>query len=245
MDIQRKMRTPTWNETCSMAPCNSTVHMSTPEFQSYPKIPRYSREIIITEKIDGSNGQIYILRNDSIRSNDSFLEFKESPLSLAGLFGEDYGIAPGYYNIFAGSRNRWVTTDNDNFGFASWVKENAVELLKLGEGRHFGEWWGKGIQRGYGLDTKKFSLFNVNRWNSYNKPDCCDVIPVLYKGPWTYMLEDSSSISAIDYAMYNLREAGSFAAPGYMNPEGIIIFHTAGNYLFKKTFMHDTSGKPE
>ena len=31
-----------------------------PEFQEFRKIPRLSREIIITEKIDGTNGLIYI-----------------------------------------------------------------------------------------------------------------------------------------------------------------------------------------
>ena len=31
-----------------------------PEFKEFKKIPRLSREIIITEKIDGTNGLIYI-----------------------------------------------------------------------------------------------------------------------------------------------------------------------------------------
>ena len=30
------------------------------EFIEFPKIPRLSREIVITEKIDGTNGVIYI-----------------------------------------------------------------------------------------------------------------------------------------------------------------------------------------
>ncbi len=31
---------------------------------------------------------------------------------------------------------------------------------------YFGEWWGSGVQRGYGLQKgdKRFSLFNVSRW---------------------------------------------------------------------------------
>ena len=32
----------------------------TPEFQEFKKIPRLSRDIIITEKLDGTNGVIYI-----------------------------------------------------------------------------------------------------------------------------------------------------------------------------------------
>lgn len=32
---------------------------------------------------------------------------------------------------------------------------------------------------------------------------------------------------------------GSVASLGFMNPEGIVIFHTAGNVAFKKTFGND------
>src|SRR5436305_1822690 len=65
--------------------------------------------------------------------------------------------------VMAGSRTRWITPENDNFGFAKWVEANKSELMKLGVGHHFGEWWGSGIQRGYGLTKgeKRFSLFNV------------------------------------------------------------------------------------
>lgn len=31
-----------------------------PEFVEFPKIARLSREIIVTEKIDGTNGVIYV-----------------------------------------------------------------------------------------------------------------------------------------------------------------------------------------
>ncbi|HLE80817.1 MAG TPA: RNA ligase family protein, partial [Dehalococcoidia bacterium] len=65
--------------------------------------------------------------------------------------------------VLAGSRNRWITPEADNFGFARWVKEHEEELRSLGPGRHYGEWWGSGIQRGYGLKEKRFSLFNVSR----------------------------------------------------------------------------------
>ena len=90
------------------------------EFEGFPKIARLSREAIITEKIDGTNAQIYI--------------------------GEDG-------QIIAGSRTRWITPDSDNFGFARWGEQHRVELAALGPGRHFGEWWGSGIQRGYGLEN--------------------------------------------------------------------------------------------
>lgn len=106
------------------------------EFQEFPKIARLSRDIIITEKIDGTNAQILITEDG---------------------------------DIFPGSRTKWITTKDDNHGFAKYVEGNKTELLKLGKGRHFGEWWGSGIGRGYGLQKgeKRFSLFNVGRWALY------------------------------------------------------------------------------
>lgn len=162
-------------------------------FQGFPKIPRIKKDMVITEKIDGTNAQILIT---------------------------DTG------EVFAGSRNRYLTVENDNFGFARWVKENENELLKLGEGRHFGEWWGLGINRGYGLKEKRFSLFNVGRWNNENKPKCCHIVPVLFEGEFnTFNYE-----SILD----TLGAWGSKAAPGFMNPEGIVIYHQG--YLYKRTF---------
>jgi hypothetical protein len=67
--------------------------------------------------------------------------------------------------VKAGSRTRWVTPAQDNYGFAAWVLEHEAELRGLGVGRHFGEWWGRGINRGYGLEDRRFSLFNVSRWH--------------------------------------------------------------------------------
>jgi len=185
------------------------------EFVEFPKIARLSREVIISEKIDGTNGQIYI--------------------------GEDG-------EFFVGSRTRWITPSEDNYGFAKWCFENRDELLKLGPGRHFGEWWGGGIQRGYGLPKgeKRFSLFNSSRWRKQGDgkpmldkqqfcPDCCYVVPELYRGIF--------SSEECDYAVAALRISGSVAAPGFMKPEGIICYHTAAGISFKKTIEKDESPK--
>jgi hypothetical protein len=169
------------------------------EFEGFGKIPRLSRNCVITEKIDGTNSQIYI--------------------------DEDM-------NISAGSRNRWLTPEQDNFGFARWVQENKEELLKLGIGRHFGEWWGQGIQRGYDLKEKRFSLFNTSRWSDESvRPACCHVVPVL----WTGLFDTH----VVQYALDQLALGGSVAAPGFMNPEGVVVFHVAGNLMFKKTIKND------
>ena len=68
-------------------------------------------------------------------------------------------------DLFAGSRSQWITPAQDNYGFAKWVEGNKAELLKLGPGYHYGEWWGQGIQRNYSLREKRWSLFNVSRWS--------------------------------------------------------------------------------
>jgi hypothetical protein len=197
-------------------------------FVEFPKIARLSREIVITEKIDGTNAQVYIA------PAGTFVE-------VSAIIAED---ADGRV-MLAGSRNRYITPAADNFGFARWVKEHADELWPLGEGRHFGEWWGSGVQRGYGLQNgeKRFSLFNVNRWADnrdrekfpIDRPDCCHVVPTMCRAPF--------STTAIDFALNNLAELGSWAAPGFMKPEGIVIFHTASGQLFKKTLEKDEEPK--
>jgi len=173
-------------------------------FEQFKKISRWSREVIVTEKIDGTNGVVFV---------------------------SDDGLT-----IHAGSRSRWITTADDNFGFARWVETNAVELLKLGPGRHYGEWWGPGIQRGYGLKEKKFSLFNVHRWgDAATRPACCDVVPLLWRGN----MDDVK----VDQILLRLSETGSVASPGFMRPEGIVIFCVAGGQLFKKTLEKDEQPK--
>ena len=44
--------------------------------------------------------------------------------------------------FFCQSRNKIITPQDDNAGFARWAHENAASLIEdLGPGRHFGEWW--------------------------------------------------------------------------------------------------------
>lgn len=178
------------------------------DFIEWPKIYRLYRDIIITEKIDGTNSQIYISDEPTI----------------------DGGLVK---RILVGSRNRWITPDNDNFGFAKWAYENKDELLKLGDGRHYGEWWGNGIQRGYGLPKghKRFSLFNVHRWHDNpERPSCCSVVPILYQGPF--------SEKVIQECVDDLKINGSKVAP-FLNPEGIVIYFKQANMSFKYTFDGD------
>lgn len=133
--------------------------------------------------------------------------------------------------VFAASRSRYITPEDDNYGFARWVAEHEAELRDgLGEGRHFGEWWGAGIQRRYGLSEKRFSLFNSHRWKD-ERPACCHVVPVLRQYDFTSTL--------IDDALEELRVGGSVAAPGFMDPEGIVVYLPASKQLYKVTLGGD------
>lgn len=204
---------------------------------------RLYRDITVTEKIDGTNACVSIVELDGYPAE--------------GCIWQGDGVA-----LYAGSNTRWITPENDNHGFARWVKENAEDLLTLGLGTHFGEWWGSGIQRGYGLPKgeKRWSLFNTARWCLHNQepgiatvswdevekkmvakmqqplPACCRLVPVLYQGPF--------DMDEVDAAVRML-ELGSFASPGFDNPEGIVMFHSAANSCFKKTIKDDEVPKSE
>ncbi len=133
--------------------------------------------------------------------------------------------------VLAGSRTRYITTADDNHGWARWVAEHEAELRDgLGEGRHYGEWWGAGIQRRYGQQTKRFSLFNTSRWGA-ERPACCDVVPVLYAGPF--------SSQTVEDVLDDLARGGSVAAPGFDKPEGVVIYLPAARALFKVTLVGD------
>jgi hypothetical protein len=180
----------------------------TPEFETFNKIARLSRLCTITEKIDGTNAQILITEDGQ---------------------------------LFAGSRSRWLLTPEglgeDNFGFGRWVQEHKDELIPgLGIGRHYGEWWGAGIQRRYGMKEKVFSLFNTKTWSDPAvRPACCNVVPVLFEGIF--------NSAYVDCAITLLKERGSIASPGFMDPEGIVIWHDAARIFFKKTLKGDEKPK--
>lgn len=173
-------------------------------FVGFPKISRLSRPVIITEKIDGTNAQIYITNDDG---------------------------------FLVGSRNRYLSLREDNHGFYRWAMEHKDELMTLGPGRHFGEWWGQGIQGRYSIKEKRFSLFNIEKYKDGKHPSCCSVVPVLRTLP-------NFDIDAIHYIMDELLYTGSIAS-GFKEdkPEGVVLFHTHSNILYKKTFENDEAGK--
>jgi len=225
-------------------------------FEQFPKIARLSRECTISEKIDGTNAQIHILPSSDFDTDDD----SRSPIDdlvkvisarVLPTSGPDSGEEEtAEYLMLAGSKNRYLDPNrqpkaDDNFGFAAWARDHADELWQLGPGRHYGEWWGSGIQRGYGLPKgeKLFSLFNITRWADdrdrekfpSHPPSCCHVVPVIKRCMFT--------TQEIDTALQFIRDTGSQAAPGFMKPEGIAIFHTASGTMYKKTIEGDEKPK--
>ncbi len=180
------------------------------EFKSFGKIPRIEQlNMCITQKIHGTNAQLLIHRDE----NNNVL-------------------------VNAGSRTRWLTPDDDNYGFAGWVERNKEELIeKLGEGRHYGEWCGKGINSGEGLPIKTLVLFEWWKFYEVLSPDRIYLmnnvrtVPLLYTGDFSY--------EVIDNIMLDLKTNGSkLLPPGfYMKPEGIVI--SINDVRYKKVFDNE------
>lgn len=174
--------------------------MSIP-FEEWPKIQRYRKvRALVTEKIDGTNAQIYI---------------PEDPTEP----------------LLAGSRNRWLQPTatsgikgSDNFDFASFVARNSDSLRRLGPGRHFGEWYGAGIGRHYGLTGHRLALFNVDRYVKDGLPEGLpsnvELVPTLYHGEFNPV--------TIDEAILKLYSQGSVAVPSFKDPEGVVILVGGG-----------------
>lgn len=195
-------------------------------FERFPSLTRFSHGWTVTEKIDGTNACILIAPIDDPAINHGLMTAR---------VGDTF--------LFTQSRNKIITPTDDNAGFAKYVEQYAPEIVEaLGEGRHYGEWWGKGIQRNYGMTGKKFSLFNAARWSGPMQggklPAQMDVVP-------HFVLNDyiGNTSTTFDTIMEKLKMGGSLAAPGFMNPEGIVMFHRPSGTTFKKTFDYDEQGK--
>jgi hypothetical protein len=80
--------------------------MTALEFKEFEKISRLNRQVIVTEKIDGNNGQVHIR---AAEQSDPEVGYDTQ------IFIDDVRLY-----IRAGSRNRWVmylgTDDNNGFG---------------------------------------------------------------------------------------------------------------------------------
>lgn len=204
------------------------------EFQAWPKTPRLFRDIVITEKVDGTNSAIIIEKVDDPLAN------------FDGVIAH-VKVGGAWYDIGAQSRNRLILPGKttDNHGFAQFVYENAEKLVELlGEGRHYGEWWGKGIQGRYNAQFKGFALFNTEKHDGlytwFRDTSIGDVLveamPVLHKGPYSERM--------IREVLTELNTNGSVISP-FDPAEGIVVFHTQSRKVYKVTLDNNDKGKWE
>lgn len=196
-----------------------------PPFEKFRKIPRLFRDVVVTEKIDGTNAVVVVPADPT----------------LPVVFGSrNRWISPG--------------KGTDNYDFADWGTRNADQLREaLGPGWHHGEWFGAGIARKYGLTERRWALFNSSVFqvdphtglthkhgngtrNPTALPSNVTVVPVLHRGPMTDQ--------TIAQAIADLRQHGSYVVP-FMNPEGIVVCHLASGQLFKFTLDGDAVKGPD
>lgn len=169
------------------------------EFKSFSSLIRLDKtQVEVTQKLHGSNASVWIYKDIS-----------------------------GVMQVKAAKRTSFLESGEDNFGFRVFVEERAQQFIDLlGEGVHWGEWCGPGINSGEGLTQKRFVLFNTAKADA-PRPDRVDVVPVLWRGA----LEDLN----INEIMNKLKTEGSVYVPGFMRPEGIVI-HIRGLGLIKNVF---------
>lgn len=201
------------------------------EFEPWPKIPRLSRGIVVTEKIDGTNAAVVVrpIRHPSeVRDYDKVVDLALDDGSVQMLA------------VYAQSRKRIITPECDNFGFARWVHENAEVLARgFGVGRHFGEWWGNGIQRGYGVTRRYFSPFNVARWRQETIEDAglpSNVVEVPIIGEWPTF--DSHFVDSC-VELLELRGSQLRPVSDGTPAEGVIVYHTASEQTYKRLLKDD------
>lgn len=166
--------------------------------------------------------------------------------------------------VKAQSRNRMITPDNDNAGFAKWVYENAGALTDtLGYGYHYGEWYGEGIQKNpLGIEGKRFALFHATKYteaNGYelNKVDGLETVPLLFHGQanlWTVsnILQElqiygtkvvGAKTTAVESAIPGLQPTVAYHKAA--EAEGIIVWHKETQQKYKILLKNDAFHKWE
>jgi len=210
------------------------------EFRNYGKIPRWVNEHVwVSEKIDGSNSCVVIEKLTT--AEVTYFWGIQAPDAVKFLYFKDEA-----YVVRAQSRNKFITPGKgkDNFGFAQYVLDNADALVSvLGVGYHYGEYYGSGIQSGYGLLTgeKHFALFPTHRvsrlsdnFEQIMSIPGLEIAPELYEGPF-------GEGNCIEDCLNLLRENGSFAhsARGFARPEGVVVQFKLSGARYKAFVVED------
>lgn len=207
------------------------------EFRAWPKTPRLNRDMIVTEKIDGTNAAVIVHKLDGLDgfAFDPLLHLNGEAVTHDGV-SKHVMVGDDRFLVAAQSRKRIISPGKttDNAGFARWVRDNAQGLAEtLGEGYHYGEWWGaQNARKALDQGEQRLSLFNVNRYADADLSAVpgLDTVPVLYEGPF--------SQDRVQLIVQELREFGSKAHPG-VPAEGVIVFHKAAGHVYKVLCEND------
>lgn len=195
------------------------------EFFEQPKIARFNRPVIVTEKIDGTNAGVLVhedgrveacSKNRVLRPGEpdnfgfrAWVETKADELRTLG-----HGLHRGEW---------WGKGIQRHYG----CHEKRFSLFNVQRWRRFPD-----VEDVLDLRAEELGLVRVS------PPPCCDVVPVLGV---TFIPNTSLFSILID----GLRVNGSVVFGGFMRPEGIVIFHTAQGNMFKITLEHDEKPKRE
>ncbi len=160
--------------------------------------------------------------------------------------------------MYAQSRNRIITPATDNQGFARWAYYHQDELFNiLGPGRHFGEWWGRGIGRKYNMEHNVFSVFNNGRFYKTDPGTTMDsmstraatssifdqvsAVPLIYTGEY--------NSPDMNMAIAELANGSSKAAAAYnvdfKDPEGVCYYFREFDKVAKLVFANPGKHKWE
>lgn len=158
--------------------------------------------------------------------------------------------------VQAQSRKRMITPDDDNYGFAKWVYDNAGVLTDtLGYGYHYGEWFGEGIQKNpLGIEGKRFALFHATKYtedNGYelNKVDGLETVPLLFHGQAQFdtLAEVIHGLSAfgsrVQGAQTHWDEGLTMDVAA--DAEGVIVWHKETQQKYKILLKDDAFHKWE
>jgi RNA ligase (TIGR02306 family) len=198
---------------------NFTKYGGLDNIKWYPEKFKADEEIVLQEKIHGTNARAAVMPFVANTLWKKILRF--------------FGKAPSTEFCY-GSNNVQLQNKSGNSGYYGedvygkcFNSINAKDKLKLGE-TIFGEIYGEGIQKNYSYGTKehKFILFDVkilqpdgtHKWlnpdevNSFAKERDFNVVPELYRGPYI----------SLDFVK-TFTKGNSVLAPTQKIREGVVV----------------------
>lgn len=126
------------------------------KFKPWPKIGRVNQKVVVTEKIDGTNGCIVI-------SDDGNLVAVQSRKRFIHPHDDNYGFAQWVYD-----NGEELEKLGPGYHYGEWAGEGIQKNPHNLSGKHF-----------FLFNVKRWGEHNPNT------PKCCDVVPILYQGEAT------------------------------------------------------------